>query len=101
MENEIKRLSIAHRFFSSIPFIGTPLVILVEHTEMGIAQYGSFLGLLRGAMIGLILAVSLIVVSEVAVAAFDVGRFWIEVHVTSRAKVAIGQAASDQAARLR
>jgi hypothetical protein len=95
--DQIKQTSNLRKWFGSIPIVGSALGVFVEHTEMGIAQYGPFFGLLRGAVIGIIIGVALIAVSEVAVALFDVGRFWVSVQVTSRYKAAIGEEASRKA----
>jgi hypothetical protein len=88
MEN-LKQSNILHRVLGGIPIIGQALVIFAEHTEMGVSQYGVFLGLLRGAVIGVVIAAMMIAASEAAVAAFDVTREWVSVHITSSMKAGI------------
>ena len=95
--DQIKQSGILRTLGGRIPIIGSALDMFIAHTEMGMEQYGSFLGLLRGVVIGIVIGITLIAVSEVAVALFDVGRFWVSVHVTSHYKAAIGEEASRQA----
>jgi hypothetical protein len=64
MENQLKQAGIGQKFVGSIPVAGPALGIWLEHRQMGIAQYGRFLGLVRGAVVRLILCIGLIVVSE-------------------------------------
>jgi hypothetical protein len=80
VDYEFKQTNILLKLASSLPVIGTPLAILIEHTELGIAQYGFILGMLRGALVGVVLAIGLIGVSEGLVAVFDVGRYYIAIH---------------------
>ena len=77
------------RMISSIPIVGTALALWLEHTQLGMAQHGKFLGLLRGLLVGLVIAATLIVASEAVIAVFDVGRFWLSAHVTSAIKTKI------------
>jgi hypothetical protein len=86
------------RIVSSIPIVGTALALWLEHTEMGMAQYGSFVGLLRGLVIGMVIAVGLLGASEAVIAGFEIGRFWVTVHFTSHYLYAIGDKASRDAA---
>lgn len=89
--------SLLHRLFNSLPIIGPAMGVFIEHTEMGIAQFGAFLGILRGAVVGLIIAAVLIALSETVIAAFDVGREWISVNYTSVWKAGIrGKVLDDQ-----
>jgi len=68
-----------HRLFSSLPIIGPAMGLFIEHTEMGIAQHGRCMGLLRGAILGTVLMMSLIAVSECVVFGFDMLRYALEV----------------------
>jgi hypothetical protein len=80
--------NIVVRMISSIPIVGPFLALGMEHLQMG---------LLRGAVVGLIIAVALIAASEAVIAAFDVGREWVSVHITSSMKTAIrGDFAANQ-----
>lgn len=56
--------SALYRFFDSVPLIGKPVAIVLDHIEKGVAEHGLFLGLARGLPIGLVLATSLVVVVE-------------------------------------
>jgi hypothetical protein len=81
--------SILMRIVSSIPIVGTALALWLEHTQLGMAQYGSFWGLLRGLLVGLVIAITLLGLSEGAIAVFDVGREYINLHVTATPKTEI------------
>jgi hypothetical protein len=80
VDYEFKQTNILLKLASSLPLIGTPLAMLIQHTELFIAQYGFILGALRGAFVGVVLAIVMICVSEVVVAVFDVGRYYIALH---------------------
>jgi hypothetical protein len=90
--------SIWVRMASALPIVGTALAMWIEHTEMGMAQYGTFLGLLRGALIGLVIAAAMIAASEGVVAAFDMIRFKVKVCCLAHIKYQIGEDANRQAA---
>ena len=75
MEHELKQPSILRRFFASLPIVGTPVSLLIEHTEMGMAQYGAFVGLLRGLCLGLAIAAALIVSAEAVTFGFEMVRY--------------------------
>ncbi len=89
INNELKQPNILLRLASSLPVLGNALAIVIELTETGIAQYGYILGLLRGMLTGLVLAAVLIVTSEVLVAVFDVGRYYIAMHYLESIKAQI------------
>jgi len=74
--------SIWIRMISSTPIVGTALALWIEHTEMGIAQYGTLIGLMRGTVIGFVIAITLLSASEAAIAVFDVVREEVKLRCT-------------------
>jgi len=89
-----QQANILRRLLPNIPLIGSSLSVFLEHTEMGIVQFGLLIGLLRGAAIGLTIAITLIAFSEAVTAAFDVIREYILVNGTAQIKVHIREAAA-------
>jgi hypothetical protein len=70
----------AFRLFDSIPVLGKPVTIILDHLEKGIAVHGVILGLIRGGLMGVVLAAMLFAVSETVVAVHKVWGNWIELH---------------------
>jgi hypothetical protein len=71
-----------YKFFDSIPLVGKPVTFILDNIEKGTAQHGRFWGLIRGLFVGLILAVTLVALSEGAAFLFEIGRSWINIHQT-------------------
>jgi hypothetical protein len=86
---EIRQPSNLNRFFSSIPFIGPAMGFVIENTEMGIAQYGIVFGLIRGAAVGLAMAVTLIVIGEGVTVGFRLGRVWLDQNWVNQKEASI------------
>src|SRR6266403_114957 len=55
--------SVFYRFFDSIPIVGKPVALILDNIEKGIAEHGPVLGVARGLVIGIIIAVALVAVS--------------------------------------
>jgi len=91
----------AYRFFDSIPLIGKPVAIIVDNIEKGVAEHGLILGLARGGLVGVIIAIALIAVAEAVPFAWDLGRNWVELkwgaEVKSAQREAAIKAADDKA----
>ena len=71
-----------YKFFDSIPLIGKPVTFILDNVDKGTEQHGRFWGLIRGLFVGLIIAVTLVALSEGAAFVFEIGRNWISIHAT-------------------
>jgi hypothetical protein len=86
-----------YKFFDSVPLIGKPVAIVLDSVEEGIRRHGLVLGLTRGLLVGLIIAAALLVVSEGAALAFELGRSWIALNWGNGIKAQQRDAASNRA----
>jgi hypothetical protein len=77
MENR----SIGYRIVDSIPFVGKALALVWETTETAIAQHGAVIGLLKGGVVGFVLAICMVVVGEGFYAAYGLGRIWLDYNL--------------------
>ena len=66
--------SVLYKFFDTIAIVGKPFAIMLDSVEMAIAEHGLILGLAKGLLVGGIIAVALLVVSEGVLVGFDVVR---------------------------
>jgi hypothetical protein len=69
-----------YQFVDSIPLIGKPIAIILDYIKKGIAEHGLVMGLGRGLLVGVVIAVMLGVVSEAVPFFYDLGRNWLNLH---------------------
>lgn len=73
-----------YRMIESLPLgVGKCLALLWEITALGIARWGVLLGLLRGGLIGAILALTMFGLTEAVKTEYDIFSKWVRVHYTA------------------
>lgn len=71
----------AFRFFDGIPVLGKPIAVLIDHVENSVAEHGLFIGLLRGALMGLVIAATVLAAAEGVMLAQRILHSYLQVHV--------------------
>lgn len=78
MKNETEHHNVIYNIATSLPVIGTPSRFLLEYTMMGINQYGYILGLVRGGLVGIVMFVLMLTLTEVIPLGWDIVHYYLQ-----------------------
>src|SRR6266852_4990211 len=78
--------SVIYNIATSLPIVGAPARFLLDYTNMGISQYGYALGLVRGGLIGLVMFVMMLTLSEGIPLGWEIGHYYFQLRYVEPVK---------------
>jgi hypothetical protein len=86
MNNEMGSHSVVYNIVTTLPIVGRPAGFLFDYTSMGIRQYGYLLGLVRGGVVGGVMFVLLLTLSEGIPLCWDIVHYYFQMRYVESVK---------------
>ena len=77
MRHDHENHGVVYNIATSLPVVGTPARFLLDYTRLGISQYGYFLGTLRGGLVGLVMFIMMLTLTEVIPLGWDIVHYYL------------------------
>lgn len=86
MKNDFETHSVVYNIVTTLPIVGRPAAFLFDYTSMGIHQYGYLFGLIRGGVVGGVMFIVMLALSEGIPLGWQIIHYYFEMRYVEPVK---------------